>query len=135
MSVVISILTAFGAVVPAAVAIIAPVGLTLARRHGINPVLMSLLIINGASAGGFCPLSVFGLITNGVSHLVGLRFEDVLVVGVLSAAVQQLLAAEQGSRGRPTATAVGRGIGTGQPGRISTGQGAAGRRLAATSTT
>ena len=66
MFVVISILTAFGAVVPAAVAIIAPVGLSFARRHGINPVLMSLLIINGASAGGFSPISIFGAITNGV---------------------------------------------------------------------
>ena len=72
MFVVISILTAFGAVVPAAVAIIAPVGLSFARRHGINPVLMSLLIINGASAGGFSPISIFGAITNGVVSRSGL---------------------------------------------------------------
>jgi di/tricarboxylate transporter len=72
MFVVISILTAFGAVVPAAVAIIAPVGLSFARRHGINPVLMSLLIINGASAGGFSPISIFGAITNGVVARSGL---------------------------------------------------------------
>jgi di/tricarboxylate transporter len=69
---VISILTAFGAVVPAAVAIIAPVGLSFARRYGINPVLMSLLIINGASAGGFSPISIFGAITNGVVSRSGL---------------------------------------------------------------
>lgn len=72
MFVVISILTAFGAVVPAAVAIIAPVGLSFAKRHGINPVLMSLLIINGASAGGFSPISIFGSITNGVVARSGL---------------------------------------------------------------
>ena len=72
MFVVISILTAFGAVVPAAVAIIAPVGLSFAKRHGINPVLMSLLIINGASAGGFSPISIFGAITNGVVDNSGL---------------------------------------------------------------
>jgi len=60
------VLTAFGAVVPAAVAIIAPVGLGFAVRHRINPVLMGLSIINGASAGGFSPLSIFGVITNGV---------------------------------------------------------------------
>jgi di/tricarboxylate transporter len=72
MFVVISILTAFGAVVPAAVAIIAPVGLSFARRYGINPVLMSLLIINGASAGGFSPISIFGAITNGVVQRSGL---------------------------------------------------------------
>ena len=49
-----------GAVVPAAVAIIAPIGLSFARRYGINPVLMGLMIINGATAGGFSPLSIFG---------------------------------------------------------------------------
>lgn len=59
-------LTAFGSVVPAAVAIMAPVGLGFAAKYRINPVLMGLLIINGASAGGFSPLSVFGSIVNGV---------------------------------------------------------------------
>ncbi|QDY75289.1 SLC13 family permease [Streptomyces qinzhouensis] len=59
-------LTAVGAVVPAAVAIVAPIGAGFAARHRINPVLMGLFIINGASAGGFSPISVFGSITNGV---------------------------------------------------------------------
>ncbi|GAA1321367.1 SLC13 family permease [Pseudonocardia xinjiangensis] len=66
MFLVTGVLTAFGAVVPAAVAIIAPVGMGFAVRHKINPVLMGLAIINGASAGGFSPLSIFGVITNGV---------------------------------------------------------------------
>jgi di/tricarboxylate transporter len=66
MFVVTALLTAFGAVVPAAVAIIAPIGLGFALQHRINPVLMGLSIINGASAGGFSPLAIFGIITNGV---------------------------------------------------------------------
>jgi di/tricarboxylate transporter len=66
MFVVTGILTAIGGVVPAVVAIIAPVGMSFARRYGINPVLMGLFIINGATAGGFSPLSVFGVITNTV---------------------------------------------------------------------
>src|SRR5512134_938259 len=57
-------LTAVGAVVPAAVAIIAPVGMGFALRYRINPVLMGLMIINGATAGGFSPISIFGSITN-----------------------------------------------------------------------
>jgi di/tricarboxylate transporter len=61
-----AVLTAAGSVVPAAVAIIAPVGLSFAVRHRINPVLMGLSIINGATAGGFSPISVFGVITNNV---------------------------------------------------------------------
>ncbi|MEV7548552.1 SLC13 family permease [Amycolatopsis sp. NPDC089917] len=66
MFVVTAALTAVGAVVPAAVAIIAPIGMGFARRSAINPMLMGLLIINGASAGGFSPISIFGSIVNGV---------------------------------------------------------------------
>ncbi|MGH3389316.1 MAG: SLC13 family permease [Actinomadura sp.] len=65
-------LTAMGAVVPASVAIIAPIGMGFAVRYKINPMLMGLLIINGASAGGFSPLSIFGGITNGVVDEAGL---------------------------------------------------------------
>ena len=61
-----AILTASGAVVPGAVAIIAPIGLGFALTYGINPMLMGLAIINGATAGGFSPISVFGSIVNGV---------------------------------------------------------------------
>jgi di/tricarboxylate transporter len=60
------VLTAVGSVVPAAVAIIAPIGLNFAKRFGINPLLMGLMVINGATAGGFSPISIFGSITNGV---------------------------------------------------------------------
>lgn len=66
MFLVTAVLTAVGAVVPAAVAIIAPIGVRFANRYRINPLLMGLLIINGASAGGFSPISIFGGITNGV---------------------------------------------------------------------
>jgi di/tricarboxylate transporter len=68
MFLVTAILTASGAVVPGAVAIVAPIGLGFAVRYGINPVLMGLLIINGATAGGFSPISVFGSIVNGVTE-------------------------------------------------------------------
>lgn len=74
MFVVTAVLTSVGAVVPGAVAIMAPIGLSFAARHRINPLLMGLLIINGASAGGFSPIGVFGVITNGVverNHLPG----------------------------------------------------------------
>lgn len=61
-----AVITAIGAVVPAAVAIIAPMGMGFAKRYGIKPLLMGLMVINGATAGGFSPLSIFGTITNGV---------------------------------------------------------------------
>ena len=60
------IITSVGAVVPAAVAIISPIGMGFALRYRISPILMGLMIINGGSAGGFSPLSIFGGIVNGV---------------------------------------------------------------------
>jgi Na+/H+ antiporter NhaD/arsenite permease-like protein len=59
-------LTAAGAVVPGAVAIVAPIAIGFAIQFGINPVLMGLMVINGAAAGGFSPISIFGSIVNGV---------------------------------------------------------------------
>src|SRR5688572_5062279 len=66
MFLVTSILTMVGSVVPAAVAIIAPIALGFAVKYRINPVLMGLMVVNGATAGGFSPISIFGSITNGV---------------------------------------------------------------------
>ncbi|WP_030670119.1 SLC13 family permease [Streptomyces sp. NRRL B-1347] len=59
-------LTAVGAVVPAAVGVIAPIGMSLCARYQIRPLLMGLLVANGGCAGGFSPASVYGSITNGV---------------------------------------------------------------------
>jgi di/tricarboxylate transporter len=59
-------LTASGAVVPGAVAIVVPIALGFAVQYGISPVLMGLFVVNGATAGGFSPISVFGSIVNGV---------------------------------------------------------------------
>jgi Na+/H+ antiporter NhaD/arsenite permease-like protein len=60
------VLTAFGAVSPAAVAIIAPVALGFAYRFNINPLLMGIMVVHGAQAGGFSPISIYGTITNQV---------------------------------------------------------------------
>lgn len=61
-----AVLTASGAVVPGAVAIVVPIALGFALTYNINPVLMGLMVVNGATAGGFSPISVFGSIVNGV---------------------------------------------------------------------
>jgi di/tricarboxylate transporter len=61
-----AVLTASGAVVPGAVAIVVPIAIGFALTYGINPVLMGLMVVNGATAGGFSPISVFGSIVNGV---------------------------------------------------------------------
>jgi Na+/H+ antiporter NhaD/arsenite permease-like protein len=59
-------LTAIGAASPAACAIIGPIALGFAGRYKINPLLMGMLVVHGAQAGGFSPISIYGTITNAV---------------------------------------------------------------------
>ncbi|CAL9581550.1 hypothetical protein SUDANB145_05039 [Streptomyces sp. enrichment culture] len=59
-------LTAIGAVSPAAVAIVAPVALSFATRYKISPLLMGTMVVHGAQAGGFSPISIYGSIVNGI---------------------------------------------------------------------
>ncbi|MBG0855479.1 hypothetical protein I2W78_27465 [Streptomyces spinoverrucosus] len=59
-------LTAIGAVSPAAVAIVAPIALSFAARYGISPLLMGAMVVHGAQAGGFSPISIYGTIVNGI---------------------------------------------------------------------
>jgi len=66
------VLTAFGAVSPAAVAILAPIALGFAARRGLSPLLMGLMVVHGAQAGGFSPISVYGGITNRIVAEAGL---------------------------------------------------------------
>ncbi len=72
MFLVAALLTAFGALGPAAVAILAPVALTFAAQYRISPVMMGLMVIHGAQAGGFSPISVYGGIVNGLVAKAGL---------------------------------------------------------------
>ena len=67
-----AVLTSVGAVSPAAVAIIAPIALGFAIQHKISPMLMGLMVIHGAQAGGFSPISIYGGITNGIVAKAGL---------------------------------------------------------------
>ncbi|MFI7347948.1 SLC13 family permease [Streptomyces sp. NPDC049936] len=60
------VLTAIGAVSPAAVAIVAPIALSFATRYAISPLLMGTMVVHGAQAGGFSPISIYGSIVNGI---------------------------------------------------------------------
>ncbi|MGY1809692.1 SLC13 family permease [Blastococcus sp. SYSU D00669] len=74
-----ALLTAIGALSPAAVAIIAPIALTFAARHGINPLLMGMMVIHGAQGGGFSPISVYGVTVNEIVEAEGLPDSSVAV--------------------------------------------------------
>jgi di/tricarboxylate transporter len=69
-----AVITAVGALSPAAVAIIAPIALSFAGRYKINPLLMGMMVIHGAQAGGFSPIAVYGVTVNGILAKTDLDF-------------------------------------------------------------
>jgi di/tricarboxylate transporter len=96
-----AVLTAVGAVSPGAVAIIAPIALGFAAQYQISPLLMGLMVIHGAQAGGFSPISIYGGITNGVVEEAGLPLNEVatfLASLVVNLAVAVLLFVVMGGR-------------------------------------
>ncbi|WP_188987236.1 SLC13 family permease [Saccharopolyspora thermophila] len=87
-----AVLTAIGAVSPAAVAIVAPIALNLAAQYRINPLLMGAMVVHGTQAGGFSPISIYGTIVNGVVARSGLPSNPV-VLFLGSFAVNAVIAA------------------------------------------
>ncbi|WP_406634791.1 SLC13 family permease [Pseudarthrobacter quantipunctorum] len=69
-----AVITAVGALSPAAVAIIAPIALSFAGKYKINPLLMGMMVIHGAQAGGFSPIAVYGVTVNGILAKTDLDF-------------------------------------------------------------
>lgn len=69
--------TAFGAVGPAVVALLAPVAMRVARRNNLSPQLAGLLVVHGTTAGGFSPLNLGGVIVNGTLERGGIASNPV----------------------------------------------------------
>jgi di/tricarboxylate transporter len=74
-----AVLTGVGAVSPAACAIIGPIALGFAGRYGISPLMMGMLVVHGAQAGGFSPISIYGSITNSVMSGAGLPNSEITI--------------------------------------------------------
>ncbi|MBD1539257.1 hypothetical protein HC749_13890 [Arthrobacter sp. S13_S34] len=85
------VLVALGALSPAAVAIIAPIGMAFAARYRINPLMMGLMVVHGSAAGNFSPLGVLGVITNDIVERSGIPASPILLF--LSNAVFNLVLA------------------------------------------
>ena len=101
MFLVAALLTAVGAVSPGAVAIVAPIALGFALQYGISPLLMGLMVVHGAQAGGFSPSSIYGGITNGVVARARLPLNEYVTFGAsffVNLAVAALLFAVLGGR-------------------------------------
>jgi di/tricarboxylate transporter len=74
-----AVLTAIGAASPAACAIVGPIALGFAVRHRINPLMMGMFVVHGAQAGGFSPISIYGVITNSVMAENGLPVNEMAI--------------------------------------------------------
>jgi di/tricarboxylate transporter len=60
----------------------APIGMPIAKRYGIDPMLMALAIGSGLSAGAFAPTSLFGIVTRGVAQRAGVELDPLALFAV-----------------------------------------------------
>lgn len=67
---------------PLAGLVMAPIGLPLARKNGMDPMLMALAIGTGLSAGAFAPTSLFGMVSYGTAHQANIALNPVTLFAV-----------------------------------------------------
>ncbi|MFP4642736.1 MAG: SLC13 family permease [Spirochaetales bacterium] len=63
----------------ATVAIISPLALAISRKEGISPLLVAIMVILGANAGGLSPIAPTGIIANDLAREEGLEIAVVLL--------------------------------------------------------
>jgi di/tricarboxylate transporter len=78
---------------PLAGLVIAPIGLPVARKYGMDPMLMALAIGTGLSAGAFAPTSLFGIVSYGTAHQANIALSPLTLLAVAVAANLALLIA------------------------------------------
>lgn len=85
-----AVISAMGA--PLGGLVMAPMGMSIAHKRGIDPMLMALAMGAGLSAGAFAPTSLFGIITWGTANQAGIALSPLLLFGVAVALNLVLLA-------------------------------------------
>lgn len=78
---------------PLAGLVLAPVGMPIARRYRLDPMLMALAIGCGFSAGAFAPTSLFGIVTYGTAHQAGIPLNPLTLFALAVAANLAILLA------------------------------------------
>ncbi|WP_237101836.1 SLC13 family permease [Nonomuraea sp. MG754425] len=66
------VVTSLGALAPVVVGLVAPIGMRLAKKHGISPRLAGLMILHGACCGNFSPVNLLGATVNSTLERAGL---------------------------------------------------------------
>lgn len=92
-----AVVTTLGALAPGAVAMLASIGMRLARHYGVSARPAALMIVSGAVAGSFSPLNPLGAIVEGTVRRAGLETDQAflfvvsLAFNVVAAAVVLLV--------------------------------------------
>jgi hypothetical protein len=86
-----AVVAAMGA--PLAGLVIAPVGMPVARKYGMDPMLMALAIGTGLSAGAFAPTSLFGIVSYGTARRANIDLSPLTLLAVAVIANLALLIA------------------------------------------
>lgn len=76
----------------AAVAVLAPLAMFLAKKHSISPVLIAIMLCTGANAGAFSPFSPTGVVTLGLLEQISINTSLIWVVFGASAILQSISA-------------------------------------------
>ncbi|MEG9226406.1 SLC13 family permease [Aeromicrobium sp. Sec7.5] len=99
-----ALISAMGA--PLGGLVMAPMGMSVAHKRGIDPMLMALAMGCGLSAGAFAPTSLFGIITWGTADSAGIELSPLLLfaVAVVTNVVLLAVAHLLFGRGRRSAT-------------------------------
>lgn len=77
----------------AAVAVLAPIGMSIAYQYGISGFLMAVMICTGANAGAFSPIAPTGIILAGLAERIHMTDSGVLFQVFIFAGVIQSLSA------------------------------------------
>ncbi len=77
-------ISAMGA--PVGVFVMAPIGMPLARNHGIDPMLMGIAIAAGGATGAFAPTGLYGIITYGTTQDAGIALDPLTLFAVAAGA-------------------------------------------------
>jgi di/tricarboxylate transporter len=77
-------ISAMGA--PVGVFVMAPIGMQIARKHGIDLMLMGVAIASGGATGAFAPTGFYGIITYGTTQEAGIALAPLTLFAVAAAA-------------------------------------------------
>jgi len=78
---------------PLAGLVMAPIGMPVAKRYGMDPMLMALAIGSGISAGSFAPTSLFAIVSYGTAHQANIDLNPLTLFAVAVVANLGLLIA------------------------------------------